>query len=397
MTRGTAAPVDADLILVGGGLANGLIAWHLSTRRPDWRVLLLERDRMLGGNHTWSFHDGDLTAAQHDWIKPLVAHRWGNHTVRFPVGARALGSGYASIDSQRFAERLSSRLGTAACTGVDVRVVTPEAVQLADGTQLHARAVIDGRGVRPSPHLRLGFQKFLGQVVRTRTPHGLAAPILMDATVEQREGYRFVYVLPLSADTLLIEDTFYTDGADLDADALRRNISDYTQAHGWVVDAVLREEHGVLPIVLAGDFEAFWDAARGVSQSGLSAGLFHPTTGYSLPSAVALAECIAEAFTDVATLTAPALFETIRAHALARWRNQGFYRLLNRMLFQAAEPTERWRVMQRFYGLREPLIGRFYAGRSSRLDRLRILTGRPPVPLGAALRAALDMRMLENQ
>ena len=166
---------------------------------------------------------------------------------------------------------------------------------------------------------------------------------------------------------------------------------------GGRFESVLREEYGVLPIVLAGDCEAFWDEAQGVAQSGLSAGLFHPTTGYSLPSAVALAEHIADRFTDVTALAAPTLFATVRAHALQRWRAQGFYRLLNRMLFQAAEPTERWRVMQRFYGLGEPLIGRFYAGRSTGLDRLRILTGRPPVPLRAALRAALDLRMLDHQ
>ncbi len=388
--------LDADLILVGGGLANGLIAWHLAACRPEWRVLLLERAETLGGNHTWSFHDGDLTAEQHGWIGPLVEHRWKTHQVRFPARTRALSSDYLSIGSQRFATQLGDRLGNWVRTGIDVRDVTPDAVVLADGTRLVARAVIDGRGQRPSPHLRLGFQKFLGQEVRTEVPHGIRAPILMDATVEQREGYRFVYVLPLATDRLLIEDTYYTDGGALDADALRAQIADYASAQGWAIESVAREEHGVLPIVLAGDCEAFWDDADGVPQSGLSAGLFHPTTGYSLPSAVALAEHIAAAFPELSALNAPALFASVRAHALERWRAQGFYRLLNRMLFQAAEPTERWRVMQRFYGLREPLIGRFYAGRSTRLDRLRILTGRPPVPLGAALRAALDLRMLNR-
>ena len=84
----------------------------------------------------------------------------------------------------------------------------------------------------------------------------------------------------------------------------------------------------------------------------------------------------------------------VRDHALRTWRDRGFFRLLNRMLFRAAEPTRRWRVMQRFYGLPAPLVARFYAARPTRADQLRILTGKPPVPLGAALRAALatDLR-----
>ena len=56
-----------DLILVGGGLANGLIAWRLQQLRPQWRVLCLEQGPVLGGNHTWSFHDADLTAEQLRW------------------------------------------------------------------------------------------------------------------------------------------------------------------------------------------------------------------------------------------------------------------------------------------------------------------------------------------
>lgn len=39
---------DADLILVGGGLANGLLALRLRQQRPELRVLLLEQGETLG-------------------------------------------------------------------------------------------------------------------------------------------------------------------------------------------------------------------------------------------------------------------------------------------------------------------------------------------------------------
>ena len=89
---------------------------------------------------------------------------------------------------------------------------------------------------------------------------------------------------------------------------------------------------------------------------------------------------------------AAALFAAIRAEAQSDWRRQGFYRLLNRMLFLAGRPDDRWRVMQRFYRLPAPLIARFYAGRTSLLDKARLLSGKPPVPVGQALDAALRMR-----
>ena len=86
-----------DIILAGGGLANGLLAWRLRTHRPELRILLLEQGNALGGNHTWSFHDGDLDAAQQAWLAPLIGARWPGYDVVFPEYARTLDSGYASI------------------------------------------------------------------------------------------------------------------------------------------------------------------------------------------------------------------------------------------------------------------------------------------------------------
>jgi lycopene beta-cyclase len=327
-----------------------------------------------------------LSAAQQAWIAPLVAHRWAGHDVVFPQRCRRLGGGYASVTSERFHAQLAGLLGGRARCGVAVQALSPTQVTLSDGTVLRARAVIDGRGARRSPHLVLGHQKFLGQELKLAGPHGLDAPVLMDAGVAQHDGYRFVYLLPFAADTELVEDTYYADGAALDTQVLRRRIAQYVAARGWRIERVLREEQGVLPIVLSGDPEAFWREARGVPCSGLAAGLFHPTTGYSLPEAAAVAELVA-AQTE---LSAPVLFERLHAHALQRWRAHGFFRLLNRMLFRSAPPQLRWKVMQRFYGLPEPLIARFYAAQLGALDKLRIVSGKPPVPLGAALRAALD-------
>ena len=41
------------LILVGGGLANSLIAHRLAAARPDVDSTILEAGDELGGNHTW--------------------------------------------------------------------------------------------------------------------------------------------------------------------------------------------------------------------------------------------------------------------------------------------------------------------------------------------------------
>ena len=374
-----------DLILAGGGLANGLIAWRLKQLRPELRVLCVEEQSHLGGNHTWSFHEGDLSAEQHRWLQPLVVQRWAAYDVHFPQRSRRLNSGYASITSERFADVIQADLGDALRTGQRITRLTPSAVVMESGEQLQALAVIDGRGVQPTVNMVLGQQAFLGQLLRLRAPHGLTAPIIMDARVAQYQGYRFVYVLPFTADTLLIEDTHYVDQHSFSAAQLRQHVAEYAAAQGWEIAECLREEQGVLPITLAGDFAGFWREAAGQPRSGLRAGLFHCTTGYSLPHAVRLADWIAAQ----PSLNAEALDRGIRAMAQQAWNSQRFYRLLNRMLFLAGRPANRWQVMQRFYGLSEGLISRFYAGRSTLADKLRVLTGKPPVPINEAVKAAV--------
>ncbi|MCA1779222.1 MAG: lycopene beta-cyclase CrtY, partial [Xanthomonadaceae bacterium] len=286
--------MTSDLVLAGGGLANCLIAWRVACKHPGAAITIVEAGPEPGGNHTWSFHGGDLRPDQLRAIEPLIDYRWSAQKVAFPGFERSLDTPYFSIRSgslQRFIRSLD-RIDIR--TDCRVSALGQQWVRTKSGEVINASAVIDGRGPGRSDGLVLGFQKFFGREVRTREPHGLTAPVIMDATVSQHDGYRFVYLLPFSADQVLIEDTRYSDGNALDERSLRRAIDQYAAAKGWTIVETMREEHGVLPILLAGDLDHFWSRPEHtVARSGLAAGLFHPTTGYSLPQAIALADEIA--------------------------------------------------------------------------------------------------------
>jgi lycopene beta-cyclase len=380
---------DYDVIFAGGGLSASLAAYRLKSERPELRVLIAESGATLGGNHTWSLHRTDITAAQNDWLAPFICHRWNGQTVRFPKYERNLTTPYQSITSERLHSVVHGVLGETTLFNAKVRDLTADDITLESGERLTAACVIDGRGPAPSPHLDLGFQKFVGLELKLEKPHGLTTPIIMDADLSQDDGYRFVYTLPFTEDTVLIEDTYYADGPALNRESISRKILDYADRRNWTVKEIIRSENGTLPILLGGDIDRFWsDAETPAARVGLRACLFHPTTGYSLPDAVRTADALA-ALPELTTKSAAA---TVEALSKRLWHESGFYRMLNRFLFLAARPDRRVEIMQRFYTFNEALIERFYAGRLTPADKARILIGRPPVSVFSALATMRENR-----
>lgn len=376
-----------DVIFAGGGLAAVLSAYRLRQLRPELRLLVLEAGEKLGGNHTWSFHDSDISNEARKWVEPFIARSWPKQTVQFPKYSRSLSIGYNTIFSQSLHAAALGLLRDSVVFSAKAASISPFSVQMENGQVYSAPCVIDARGPNPDPRLATGYQKFVGVVARFKAPHGQSFPIIMDATVAQLEGYRFVYTLPLAADEMLIEDTYYSDGPELDVRRLRENCLDYCTMRGWKIAEVVREERGILPVVLSGSPNAFSPGNETVAPAiGLRAGFFHHTTSYSFPFAVRYAEAIAA----LRPLTSEKLKGATEAWIRSHWREQRFFRLLNRMLFWAAKPDQRYRILERFYELGEPLIQRFYSSTLTRADKARILMGWPPVPIGRALRVLYE-------
>ena len=387
----------ADVLIVGGGLAGSLVALAVAARDASRRITVVDSGAPQEGqsdSHTWSFHDTDLSPDAARWIAPAVAHRWPGQEVRFPSYARRLRAGYASLTSQSLRAAVEALPMVTLLPG-RATAIGAAGAQLHDGSRIDAPCVIDATGRVPRGYLTLGWQKFVGVERQTARPHGRALPIIMDATVDQRDGYRFVYTLPFAPDRILIEDTRYSDGPALDHASFEAGIEDYARAQGWD-GTEARREHGVLPIAMAFDAEAFWaDAAAGPVPVGMRAGLFHPVTGYSLPLAARAADTIAAAMLESPVSTA-SVMAAMRRFALETADRQRFLRLLSRMLFRGAAPPARRKVLERFYRLPEPLIERFYAGDLTRADQARILLGRPPIPIRDALPCLREAPLLED-
>jgi len=364
---------NADLILVGAGLANTLLAYRLRQKRPELQVILLEEAAGPRADRTWSFHESDVAPAVWKWLEPLASQTWPGYDVLFPGFTRHLGNTrYASLRGESLLEKAG--LLPIVRWNTKVSELAPGSVTLSGGEKLSAGAVVDGRGQGPLRPRGEGYQKFYGLQLKLKKPHGLVRPVVMDATVPQSEGYRFFYLLPWDNERVLVEDTYYANEPSLDRAKLRAGVEAYVRSRGWEIEAIEGEEASALPIPLYG--------ARANSLTpavGVAAGLFQPVTGYSVPYAAAIAE-------GWDPLASSALVDLHRLQA-SLTRRHGFYYLLNRMLFLAAAPNERRQIFEKFYRLPEGLVQRFYAGQSTLLDQARILSGRPPVAVAPALKA----------
>lgn len=364
-----------DIVIAGRGLAGTLTAAFLCRSNPGLKIALAGR----GGERpaqTWSFHAQDLSLQANDFLAPLVSCTWPGYSVEFPDHKRRIGLTYNSIRSEDYWRRIEEFLKDVVQIEGEIRAVSDTGVQLADGNVAIGRIVLDARGVRSKDFSNCGWQKFVGIEIETATPHGFREPVIMDATVPQRDGYRFFYLLPFSETHLLVEDTYYSDYPDLNEAMIQREIRRYLQSLGISSYSTMRQESGCLPIPL----DQAWLAPQGGAEKiGMAGGFFHPTTGYSFPLTVKCAEELAHLVGRRGGIDQiPSAIRRSRADLA---RSSGFLVRLNRMLFRAGQPDYRWKILSQFYKRNEKVISSFYSGRIRFATALAMVTGIPPVPV----------------
>jgi len=363
-----------DYILVGGGLQSGLMALAIRHHQPNAQLAIIERGSQLAGNHTWSFHASDVPAECAAWVWPLIQSRWPGYVIRVGGRKRSVNLEYFSISSSHFASIVTEKLNNDDCqilTETNALEVTNNRVTLSDGCQLEANVVFDNRGPSrtDAQNIAGGFQKFWGFEVELGHDWPFPNPIVMDDRIDQTDGFRFVYTLPLERRRVLVEDTRFSNSPTIDRDECLAKVRSYLaelDCHDW---RIVREESGVLPMPTAGPLPG---SGLPKLAGGYRGAWFHAATGYSFPMAVAVAELVAK--TPAAKL--PDALQQLSNEHSGRAR---FARFLNRLLFDLVKPQTRYQIFRRFYRvLDEPRIARFYGHRFTRYDAFRIVVGIPP-------------------
>lgn len=386
--RATVQPMTQviDFAIIGGGLSGCLTYMALKQSSPRLNIHIFEKNSALCGNHTWCFHESDIPDSAETWLRPLISKTWNEQEVHFPEYSRVLSTPYHCIRSHDLEAKTKAAAGPTLHLNCDFEKVveTPEglfALYFKGQTEpVLVHSYLLARGWKPLEDPKsAGWQKFVGLEVKLKHPHGLTRVTLKDVRQPQIDGYRFFYVLPFSEDELLIEDTYYSNHPILKDERIEKEILAYIQKRGWEIDKIQRREKGALPLYLSlpktGKSEG--------PEIGAESQFVHPVTGYSTPMTLRMIQSLL----DRSNLTVQSIKKAFAKNWDRERSKLKYFVLLNRMMFLAAKNETRYKILERFYTFPEPMIDRFYAGQLTWWDRIRILSGKPPVPVGEALKA----------
>lgn len=276
-----------DLIILGGGCAGLSLAARLAASTATGLTTLVVESRIHYANdRTWCFWGGKLSSGGHSF-----AHQW--NTLRLTSGEQTIlvdcgQTPYQMLPAEAFygaaisaisqAQNITLKVGTAVLAAPmkidgNWRVATSAGV-------FSGRMVVDTRPhLVPAPDGALLWQSFYGQEIECDRPVFDALCLdLMNFLPADPTGIPFIYVLPLSATTALVEVTVFAVQPLLPKDLACKLETAVAKRVGGAAFRVLRSEHGILPMGLRAMPK---NSDRSHVQVGLMAGGARPSTGYA--------------------------------------------------------------------------------------------------------------------
>ncbi len=394
LARKKSDKIKCKYLILGAGCAGLSLAWHLLGRGVRDRIVLVDRREGYTNDRTWCFWDVEPTPFDH-----LATHAWDRWDLFEPSGRLVACSSnryrYRRLRAIDFYEAVQNRLSAfpnvelvlgetvlqRQDTGKGFEVETTGGIFQGDLAFDSARLPEHLLSASSQPEHPFGLvQHFLGQTVRVDRPvFDPDRPILMDFRVDQSSGPRFVYLLPISAEVALVENT-YLSAASISADRHRMEIRDYLREHfGQDAFEVLEEESGRIPMSTARPVRP--PDSRAIS-IGLAGGAARPSSGYAFLRIQRQCRNLANALTAGGTL------EKLDLDSLAPRKYDFFDTVFLQVL--ADRPERAPQLFSRmFRGAGADSLVRFLGDASGWRDDLRLILALPKLPfLPAAIRSA---------
>lgn len=250
---------NSPLTIIGSGCAGLSLAKALGEKALGDITLVTDKSYQERAPHIWAFWhmpwlDEAAALSSHHWQK------WRICNEAISIIHEAADHPYHMLASDRWLAHCHQQSG-----------ITETVQQLSDTP---ASAYFDSRPL-PAPKGSL-LQHFRGQHITTSTDaFDPTTAILMDFRCDQSQGLHFIYLLPSSARTALIESTFFTQSPHEDG-VYETAIASYMAEHyDGISYQITATESGIIPLADCRDKE------KPANAIGARGGAFRPSSGYA--------------------------------------------------------------------------------------------------------------------
>jgi len=284
-----------DLVFLGGGCATISLLTRLieSGACADKRFLIIDPSDKKSNDRTWCFWEKGS-----GYFEKLVYHEWGALDFKqseFSGGLDMGGYRYKMIRGIDFYEYCLRVLHASGQVDFLQDEITDFQVEIPDspGEMLHLTGKKTGKfevktdllfnSIPPElgkkqPRVVNLLQHFKGVVVESaQFNFDPNCSTLMDFRVSQAEGTTFIYVLPLSKKTALVEYTLFTASL-LAPEQYNQGVANYITAFLGVSDyKIVEEEFGIIPMTT----QQFPWYVNGAFNIGTAGGQTKGSSGYT--------------------------------------------------------------------------------------------------------------------
>lgn len=278
--------IKYDYIIAGGGLAGLSMAFYLAQSKSlnSSKVLIIDQNNKNTNDRTWSFWEKEVGI-----FEPIVFKKWNKINTKYhefeqtatinPYQYKTI----RGIDFYNFVkDKLASLPNFELLNERIVHIDTAGQTVITEQGRYEADFIFDSffsadeLGVPPAYHDVK--QHFLGYVIQTeKAVFDTDCVTYMDMSVLQRDGLRFMYILPFSADSALVEFTVFSEQL-LSKEEYEHELKGYLYARFGSQYQILETEKGIIPMT---DYPFPQKQIPGYLKIGSKAGFAKPSTGYA--------------------------------------------------------------------------------------------------------------------
>ena len=346
------------VVILGGGLWGALLAYRMKSEMPHVRFKFYESKSKLNERHSWSFTQAELGDKTILALKPFLHQSWATHSFEFPGFQRQIENKFHMIRGSEFYHDLKEQLAD--------NFQVKDELNL-DEALMEGCFVIDARSL--SEYKGNEQKQFVEMEVELASAHNLTQPVMMASEVAE-DCDSYLQIIPVDFNKLLIRETRYLQGSSQLAS--ERSILSEIERRGWRVEKILHKETGL--VFMSHQVNMPFMFGRTIN-----------IVGGSLADSVDLIDRLINA----SSFRLGELKNVVQQFQKERMEDRKFTIRLNELMFKS---SIRFQLFSHLYQLPQAVLERWQSERLTKMDRMRILSGKPLLPLLHALNAMYLMR-----